>query len=746
MAEKNSKKKPASSFTKYIIACWVVVFLFALGFCGLILSVYFGWWGELPSFEELENPKSSLASEIYSADGVLLGKYYFENRSESSWQEISPNLINALIATEDARFKDHSGIDAKGMFRVFFKTILLRQKSAGGGSTISQQLAKNLFPRKKFNTVSDKIITKLKEWITAIKLERSYTKTEIINMYLNTVPFSENAFGVKSASRIFFNKSPDSLKVEEAALLVGMLKASTLYNPRKNPKNSLERRNVVISQMHKYGFLKKETADSIEKMPIKLDYKKIDHNEGLAPYFREYLRLELNEWCKENKKPDGSQYNLYKDGLKIYTTIHSKMQQYAEEAMLEHMPRLQAQFDQHWKGKDPLAEFPEIMTIGYRNSERYISLKSENISPDSINQIFHTPIKMTAFSWQGEIDTLMSPWDSIHYFKNFLQTGLMCMEPQTGFVRAWVGGINHRYFQYDHVNINTKRQVGSTFKPFVYTVAIDNGFSPCMEVPNVPVTFEEWDNWTPENSDGKYGGMMTLKYGLANSINTITAYLMKQIGPQPIVDLARKLGITSTVEPYPSICLGTADISVYEMTGAFAAYSNKGVRTKPIYFTRIEDKNGNVIQNFTTEQVESISEQTAYVMLTMLEDVMNRGTGAGIRGRYKLYNQIAGKTGTTQNHSDGWFIGSVPQLTTGVWVGGDDRPIHFRALDLGQGARMAMPIWALFMQKIYADSSLNISEDAKFEAPAIPLTIEMDCSKYEKGNKKENKYFGERFE
>lgn len=710
-----------------------------------------GWFGTLPSFEELENPKSSLASEIYSADGVLIGKYYFENRSESNWHEISPHLVNALIATEDIRFNEHSGIDVKGVGRVFFKTILLRQKSSGGGSTITQQLAKNLFPRTKFHTVWDKATTKLKEWMTAIKLERSYTKPEIIKMYLNTVAFSENAFGVKSAAKIFFNKPPDSLKLEEAAVLVGMLKASTLYNPRKNPKTSLERRNVVIDQMRKYGFISENEADSLMKLPIILEYHKIDHNEGLAPYFRENLRMELNNWFKENKKIDGTEYNLYKDGLKIYTSLNSKMQLYAEQSVSEWMPKLQSQFYEHWKKRDPLADFPEIIEQAYLNSDRYLSLKEIGTPEDSIRIIFNTPVKMNVFSWKGEIDTVMTPWDSLKYYKHFLQTGLMAMDPQTGYVHAWVGGINHSYFQYDHVNINTKRQVGSTFKPILYTVAIDNGFSPCMEIPNLPVTIEKGmfgllKDWTPDNADGKYGGMLSLKNGLANSVNSISAYLMKQIGPQPVINLAKKMGINSNIEPVPSIALGTADISIYEMTGAFATYTNQGVFTKPIYLLRIEDKNGNVIRDFTTTQVEAMSEQTAYVMTTMLQGVMNFGTGAGIRSRYNLRNQIAGKTGTTQNHSDGWFIGIVPQMAIGVWVGGDDRPIRFRSLELGQGARMAMPIWALFMQKIYADKSLNISYDAVFEKPQIPITIETDCSKYEKKEKREKKYLGGQYE
>ena len=718
-----SKSKDEKKYIKYF---WYTL----LGIISLLLLIVVltaaGAFGKMPSFVELENPASSLATEVYSADNVLLGKYYFENRSQTSFEEIPKVLKNALIATEDERFYDHAGID----FRAIFRAMITLGRD-GGGSTITQQLAKNLFTAKPSTNKFVRLFQKFKEWITAVKLERRYTKDEILNLYLNTVQFSENSFGVKSASRTYFNKIPDSLTTDEAALLVGMLKGNTLYNPKRNPENALARRNVVLGQMEKYGFITHTDYLKFHQQPIVLNYVNPDHNEGSATYFREQLRQDLTEWCRENKKPDGTNYNIYKDGLRVYTTIDSHMQEYAEEAVAKHMKELQAEFFQSWKGRTPpWGKDTTIIVDAMHKTSRYQELIKTNTSEDSIRLIFNTKVKMSVFSWRGEIDTVMTPMDSIKYSKYFLQTGFMVMDPATGFVKAWVGGINHHYYQFDHVNIDAKRQVGSTFKPIVYSVAITNGYSPCFEVPNERIVFENYQNWSPQNSDGIYGGMLSLYDGLAHSVNTITAYIVKQVGTQPVIDMARRMGITSHLDPYPSIALGVPDISVYEMVGAYSTFANKGVHTQPIYIQRIEDKNGNVLQEFHTSHTEALDEQSAYVMLTMLERVVNSGTGASLRFRYNFTNEMGGKTGTTQNNTDGWFMGVIPQLVGGAWVGGDDRVVRFKSMQYGQGASMALPIWALFLQKVYADKKLGISPDATFDRPTGPITIETDCDKY----------------
>ncbi len=711
---------------KYVVYFWYTLLsLFGL-FLLLIILTDAGAFGKMPSFIELENPSNSLATEVYSADGVLLGKYYYENRSNSSFEEIPKAMKSALIATEDERFYEHSGIDFKALFRA-----IITLGTDGGGSTITQQLAKNLFTTKVSNNKVVRVFQKFKEWITAVKLERRYTKDEILNLYLNTVQFSENSYGVKSAARTYFNKIPDSLTIDEGAMLVGMLKGSTLYNPKRNPENAIARRNVVLGQMEKYGFLTHAEYLKYRQMPIVLSYVSPDNNEGAATYFREQLRQDLMQWCRENKKPDGTNYNIYKDGLRVYTTIDSHMQQYAEEAVAQHMKELQVEFFHSWRGRTPpWGSDTTIIVNAMRKTSRYQELIKENAGDDSIRKVFNTKVKMTVFSWHGDIDTVMTPMDSIKYSKYFLQTGFMVMDPYTGFVKAWVGGINHHYYQFDHVNINAKRQVGSTFKPIVYSVAITNGYSPCYKVPNERVVFENFNNWSPQNAEDVYGGMLTLYQGLANSINTVTAYIIKQVGTQPVIDLARRMGITSHLDPYPSLALGVPDISVYEMTGAYTTFVNKGVYTKPIYIERIEDKNGNVLQEFHTSHVEALDEQSAYVMLTMLENVVNEGTGIRLRNTFKFTNEMGGKTGTTQNNSDGWFVGVIPQLVGGAWVGGDDRVVRFKSLFYGQGANMALPIWGYFLQKVYADKKLGISEDAPFELPPGPITIETDCSKY----------------
>ena len=726
----------------------VLIPMLSLAF--IISGVALGWFGALPSFQELENPRSNLASEIISSDQVVLGKYYYQNRSNTSYTHLSANLVNALKATEDIRFEAHSGVDIRGLFRVFFRTILLHQKNAGGGSTITQQLAKNLFPRQPNQGKIKTSVTKIKEWITAVRLEKNYTKDEIIAMYLNTVEFGSNAFGIKSASRTFFNKSPDSLKIEEAAILVGLLKAPTYYSPVRNKENSTERRNVVLAQMKKYKFLTADQFDSLAALPIVINYQSEDHNLGSATYFREYLRIEMLKWCRDHTKADGTPFNLYSDGLRIYTTIDSRMQKYAEQSVAEHLSVLQQTFFSHWKGK-PNAPFFELTTKevddlmmqSVKRSERYKSMKEQGVADPDIMRVFREKVPMTVYSWKGDLDTIMSPYDSIRYYKYFLQTGFMSMEPQTGFVRAWVGGINHSYFQYDHVR-EGRRQVGSSFKPFVYTLAMQEGYSPCMKLPNNPVTFENVDgqgnSWTPKNAeDDDDGKMMTLQEALAKSVNRITAYLMKQFGPQAVIDVARKLGITSPLEAVPSICLGTQDISVFEMVGAYSAFANKGVWTEPIYVTRIEDKKGNILQEFVPKKVDALSEETAYLMIKLLEGVVLHGTSASLRGRYKLKQPMAGKTGTTQNHSDGWYIGITPELVSGCWVGNEDRSAHFRSMEFGQGARMALPIWAFYMTKLYADKSIHISQ-GPFEKPKQKLSVEVDCDKYKETGKNSNPF------
>ncbi|MCH8903341.1 MAG: transglycosylase domain-containing protein [Bacteroidetes bacterium] len=736
MEEGKTKKK--RRYWLYALILWLSTAIGGSALALVILSAANGSFGPLPTFEQLENPKSDLASEVYSADGVLLGKYYYIDRSFASYDELSEHLIHALIATEDIRFTNHSGIDFRGLMRVLWKTVILR-RDQGGGSTITQQLAKNLFHDKPKSSIA-RIKQKLKEWIIAVRIERRYTKEEIIKMYLNTVPFGEQSFGIKTATRTFFDTIPDSLNLEQSAVLIAMLKATTLYNPVRNPENSKQRRNLIINQVRIYGKITQEECDSIQALPTVLNYHKLDHVRGLAPYFREHLRIELRDYFKNNLKADGSSYNIYSDGLKIYTTLDSRMQEYAEEAVNEHFISLQKLFFDHWNGKDPWGKKDNLIKRGFVQSPRYKILKQRNMSEDSIHIIFHQPVAMKIFTFNGERDTLMSPWDSIKYHKQILQTGFMAMDPKTGHIKAWVGGVNYKYFQYDHVNQNSKRQVGSTFKPFVYAVAMSNDWSPCFSVPDAPVTFEKGEYglqrpWTPKNATGVYTmEMINLKMGLAKSINSVTAYLMKQFGPQPVIDLCRQVGITSHIDPYPAICLGTPDLSVIELVGAYSTFSNQGVFTKPMYLIRIEDKNGNIIKEYETVKVEALNDQHAYLVTTLLRNVVDMagGTSHRLRFRYNIpYSlEIGGKTGTTQDHADGWFIGFTPQLVAGTWVGWETRNIHFRNLYYGQGANMALPIWGLFMNKCLNDKSLNYTRSARFEKPLQPLTVEIDCDDY----------------
>ena len=716
-------------FSRFLKLLWILVLASIISFTLFVFMVSWGWFGDLPSLEELENPKTYLASEVYAEDGVLLGKYYLQNRSNTTFDELSPNLVNALIATEDVRFYDHSGID----FRRFTSAVLFLGKR-GGASTVTQQLAKNLFPRKKFDNVFNKATTKLKEWITAIRIEERYTKEEIITMYFNTVEFGGNSFGISSAAKTFFGTTPLKLTEVESAMLVGMLKAPTKYSPVRNPANALFRRNTVLNQMRKYDYINNQMYDTLKAKPIELKYQEEDHNDGLAPYFREHLRQELLDWCAENG------FNLYKDGLKIYTTINSKMQAMAEESVNTHVKFMQGKFFEHWKGREPWGQYKELITAGMKRSDRYRIMKAAGATEAQIEKAFNTPVKMKVFSYtRGEVDTTMTPLDSIKYYKYFMQAGLMSMDPTTGFIKAWVGGINHKYFKYDHVNVAAKRQVGSTFKPLVYTLAIDNGWSPCYKAPNQRVVFEDYENYSPNNADTKYNDPeMTLFRGLQFSVNNIVMQVMKQLGPtapKSVIELARKMGIQSDLPPYPSIALGVADISVYEMVGAFSTYANKGVWTEPVYLTRIEDKNGNVVREVVPRKVEAMSEQTAYIMEKMLERVTTHGTAAKVKYLYQVPGAVGGKTGTTQNYSDGWFIGITPTLATGIWTGFEDRAIHFRSMSLGSGSAMAMPIFGTYMKKALSDSSL-VKVQQIWEAPKQPLSVEINCDSYETNDPK----------
>ncbi|GIV27551.1 MAG: penicillin-binding protein 1A [Bacteroidia bacterium] len=730
------EKLPFSPIWIWIIVWFPFFILFLIAF--LTSKDVFG---KLPSVEELQNPKSNIATVILSSDNKILGKYYAENRVNAEYKELSPWLIKALLATEDIRFNEHSGVDIKALFRSAFGVITGNSK--GGGSTLTQQLAKMMFPREKLSK-PQLVLRKIKEWIIAIRLEKNYTKEEIMTMYLNRFDFLNLAVGIKSATKIYFNTTPDSLNIQQSAMLVGMAQNPSLYNPLRYPERTIKRRNVVLSQMKKYGFITSKMYDSLVTLPLGLKFSPESHNEGLATYFREYIReFFLKDWCKNHINPEtGEPYNLYKDGLKIYTTIDSRMQQYAEEAVKEHMHDLQIAFFKECKNKRnaPFAwnltkkEIEDIMRTSAKRSDRYRELKKQGWKEEDILKTFHQKTSMRVYTLNGEKDTVMTPWDSIRYYKTFLQCGFMAMEPQTGFIKAWVGGINYKHFKYDHVKLS-KRQVGSTFKPFVYALAIQEGYSPCYQVPNVRtcITDDLGREWCPDNSDGEKGTgkLVTLRYALANSINYISAWLMKQFGPHAVVQLARRLGITSDLPEVPSLCLGTADISLYEMVGANSTFANKGTYIEPIFITRIEDKNGKVLEQFVPKTNEVFSEEKAYIMLQLMRGVVDYGTGVRLRYKYGLRNPIAGKTGTTQNNSDGWFIGLTPDLVAGAWVGGDERSIHFNTLEMGQGASMALPIWAKFFQKVYADKSLNVSQ-GDFEKPQNIGNIELDCSKYDK--------------
>lgn len=755
---KKKQAKQTQDFQKYVRWFWKLFLTGILSVALIFLLASWGVFGELPDYTVLENPKTNLATEIISSDGKTLGKFYFnDNRTPVGYDELPQHLVDALVATEDARYFEHSGIDARGTLRAF---VFLGSK--GGASTISQQLSRQLFVGVASQNTLSRITQKIKEWIIAIRLERQYTKEEIIAMYFNIYDFGNNADGIRSAASIYFDKEPYELDVKESAMLVGMFKNSSLYNPRphRNPEGTKNRRNVVLAQMEKYDYISEATKESLQALDLGLRYSPQSHRDGIATYFRAYLDGFMKDWIKNNPKPDGEKYNLYGDGLKVYTTIDSRMQQYAEDAVQQHMPRLQAEFDhQNTPDRNPTAPFLELdqseidalMKRGMRQSERWRVMKKAGKTDEEIIASFDKATSMTVFSWEGEIDTIMKPIDSMRYYKSFLHPGMISMDPQTGHVKAWVGGMNYKHFQYDHVN-QGKRQVGSTFKPFVYATAIDQlHLSPCYKMPRSQITFEAGrhgtlEPWTPSNDDGNYGGELTLKAALASSVNTISARLMDKVGPQPVIELVEKLGVKSKIPAVPSIALGTPDISVYEMVAAYATFANQGVYTKPVMVTHIEDKNGTILYQFTPESRDVISEETAYVTVKLMEGVTDGGSGVRLRTKgadkyradyrevvtgypYEFKNPIAGKTGTTQNQSDGWFMGMVPNLVTGVWVGAEDRATHFASITYGQGAAMALPIWGLYMKACYADETLDISQD-EFERPK-DLTIEVDCTLYE---------------
>ncbi len=750
--------KPKSNW-KYIGWFWAL-FILGLG-AGVLIFMMASWgtFGPMPDFKELENPKSDLATQIMSSDGKILGTYFEENRTPVSFDELPQHLVDALVATEDARYYEHSGIDARGTLRA-----LTSLGGKGGASTITQQLAKLLFHGERAKGWK-KYTQKIKEWVIATRLERQYTKNEIIAMYLNKQGFLFQAIGVSSAARIYFNKANlKDLKIEEAAVIVGMLKNPRQYNPHRaiSKKKSFNRRNTVLSQMEKYGYITERERDSLQQLPMKIDFSPEGHSDGIATYFREYLKKWMQDWVKANPKgkdEDGNTiyYDIYRDGLKINVTIDSRMQRYAEEAVAEHMPRLQKEFNKQ-NEKNKTAPFRDltksqidaIINRAIKTSGRRKEMLKQGKSEAEVLASFDKKTEMTVFTWQGEKDTIMTPRDSIWYYKSFFRTGLMSMEPQTGQIKAWVGGINYKNFQYDHVDQGT-RQVGSTFKPFVYATAIDQlKLSPCDTLPNTQITIPKGkygvtNDWTPKNSDGDYGGYLNLKSALAKSVNTVSARLMDRIGPEPIIRLANKMGVESEIPSVASICLGSVDLKLSEMVGAYSTFANKGIYTKPVMVTSIEDKNGTILYQFIPETKDVISQEAAYVTLNLMEGVTQSGSGMRLRTGpserydyknvitgypYQFRNPIAGKTGTTQNQSDGWFMGIVPNLTTGVWVGGDDRAVHFPTVRYGQGATMALPIWAIFMRKCYEDKELQISKEP-FEKPE-ELTIEVDCEKFKK--------------
>ncbi|TRX40510.1 penicillin-binding protein 1A [Flavobacterium restrictum] len=738
----NSTDKDSTYYKKKF---WKI-FFYGMGIVALFfLFASWGLFGSMPSFEDLENPDSNLATEIISSDGVVIGKYFEKNRSQLKYSDLPKNLVEALVATEDARFYEHSGIDGRGTLRA-----IASLGTSGGASTLTQQLAKQLFHGEGSKFLPFRLVQKVKEWIIAIRLERQYTKNEILAMYCNVYDFGNNSVGVSSAAKTYFSKAPKDLTIDESAILVGMFKNSGLYNPVRNPEGVKNRRNVVLLQMEKAKIITEDQKHQLQSLPIVLNFKLETHKDGTATYFREYLRDYMKKWVEENKKPDGTDYDIYKDGLKIYTTIDSRMQLHAEEAVSAHMANLQEEFFNQSKDNKnapfvniSAAETQKILRQAMKTSHRWEVMKALDKSDEEITKSFSEKVKMTVFTWKGERDTIMTPLDSIRYYKHFLQSGLMAMEPQTGNIKAWVGGINYKYFQYDHVGQGA-RQVGSTFKPFVYATAIEQlNMSPCDSIIDSPFTIpvgrhHVTETWTPKNSDNKYRGMVTLKRALANSINTVSAKLMDKVGPEAVVELTHKLGVKSEIAVQPSIALGAVEITVQDMVAAYSTFANQGVYVKPQFISKIEDKSGVIIYEPIPESHDVLNKDIAYAVIKLLEGVTEGGSGDRLRTTgggngdnrwtgypYQFKNPIAGKTGTTQNQSDGWFMGMVPNLVTGVWVGCEDRSARFKSITYGQGATAALPVWGYFMKLCYADPALHVSK-AAFDRPAN-LSIKVDC-------------------
>jgi penicillin-binding protein 1A len=715
-----------------------------IGVMVLFLLIVSGALGTLPGREELSTIKNPVASEVYSADSVLLGRYYIQERTDIRFEQLPNHVVNALLATEDIRFYKHQGIDYRSLARVLVKSILLQRDASGGGSTLTQQLAKNLYPRKDYWMFS-LLINKMTEIIIATRLEEVYDKNTLLTLYLNTVSFGDNTYGIESAAQRFYNVSTQKLSIEQGAMLIGMLKATYYYNPRINPVRAKDRRNVVLAQMKKYERLTPVIADSLQALPILLNYKRITHHSGMAPYFREYIRTELLAWCREHTKTNGEPYNLYTDGLKIYTTIDSRLQHYAEVATTKQMALLQDRFQTHWAKTDLWRAQPDALNDAIRKSTRYKSLKQSGLAHEEILKEMKKPTLMTIFTWQGEKEMQMSPMDSVKHYLKFLNAGVLGMEPQSGAIRVWVGGIDHHYFQFDHVRESTRRQVGSTFKPIVYAAALENGEKPCTYISAEKTTYQDMENWTPSNTHDNYDLKYSMEGALTYSVNTVAVHALERAGIDNTISLAKKMGIISTLEPVPSLALGTASISVTEMVTAYSCMVNQGRRVKPFYITSIASGDNTILEKFTIEKSQqAIASDNAMMLVQMLKRVINEGTGAAVRTKYGVTNDMAGKTGTTQSNADGWFMAITPKLVVGAWVGADDPRIRFRSTELGQGARTALPIVATFFQQVNADKKLSKISQARFPQLSSHLESKLNCDLYKSDMNVIEKIFGKK--
>lgn len=724
--KKTIKKNWIKLFVKLASICVVSSLILIILF---VLSVRIGVFGDLPGYIDLKKIRNNVATNIYSVDDELLGRYYYQNRTNTTIQEIPQHLINALIATEDVRFYKHKGLDYRSTLRVLVKTLILMDRSSGGGSTITQQLAKNIYPRKDYGILSMPV-AKTKEIMTAFRMEKLYSKDEILELYLNTVSFGENTYGIETAALIFFNKKPSQLTIDESAILIGLLKANTSYNPKRNKEAAFKRRNIVLSQMLKYGYIQKNDFEILSQKPIKLKYRKLTYNEGLAPYFREYVRQLAIEILKNKKNPDGSAYNLYTDGLKIYTTLNAQMQSYLEQSVEKNMLQLQELFDKRWKGEEPWIKNPKLASLQIEQSEVYKSLIKRGLNREDAIKEMQRPRKMEIFTWQGAQDTLMSPLDSLlHHFKT-LQTGSLVMHGNTGDVLAWVGGSNYKFFKYDHVM--SKRQTGSVIKPIVYASALNNGIKPCDFFENDSLVYEDYDDWSPQNSGEGYGGYYSVKGALANSINTVSVKLLLDAGIDSTIALAHRMGIDSDLPKVPSMALGTGEVSLFEMVKAYAVIQNHGLKVEPRLIRRIEDASGNVIySDIMHEATDSVlSENTAQIVLAMMQGVIDRGTAESLRSVWKFTGELAGKTGTTQNNTDAWFMGMDSKLVVGVWVGGDNPVVRFRSTTYGQGAYAALPIFADFLNQVYKDSKYSYLQNESFNIPDS-INAQLNCNDFD---------------